>query len=63
MKMESAKLLTVYEAEQLLGRKATTLRRDIRLRKIACVRIGRQVRIPIEAVREMIRKGYQDAVS
>jgi len=61
--MESAKLLTVYEAEQLLGRKATTLRRDIRLRKIACVRIGRQVRIPIEAVREMIRKGYQDAVS
>lgn len=63
MKLESEKLLTVFEAEKLLGRKAATLRRDIRLRKIACVRIGRQVRIPIEAVQEMIRKGYQDALS
>lgn len=56
------KLLTGGEAETLTGRKASTWRRDILLRKIPCVRIGRQVRIPIEAIEQLIREGYCPAL-
>ena len=62
MDQASVRLLTVFEAEKLIGRKAVTLRRDIRLGKIASVRIGRQVRIPLDAIRELIKKGYRQAV-
>jgi len=55
-------LLSVFEAETLTGRKAATWRKDILLRKIPCVRIGRQVRIPLEAIEELIRKGYRPAL-
>jgi len=55
---KSKQLLTVGEAEALTGRKASTWRRDIQQRKVAVVRIGRQVRIPIEAIEQLIREGY-----
>lgn len=54
------RLLTVEEVERYLGRKAVTIRRDIRLGKLLCVRIGRHVRIPLSEVQEVMRKGYTD---
>jgi len=59
MKQASEKLLTVFEAEALTGRKASTWRRDILRRKIPYVKIGRQVRIPIETINDLIRSGYR----
>jgi excisionase family DNA binding protein len=59
---QSERLLTVWEAEQLTGRKAATWRRDILLRRIPYVKIGRQVRIPREVVDELIQKGWRDPV-
>ncbi len=56
-------LLTIKEAEILTGRKAATWRADIRKRKVASVKLGRQVRIPLEAIRAMIRHGWRGAVS
>ncbi|MEO7863784.1 MAG: hypothetical protein ABIU05_25805, partial [Nitrospirales bacterium] len=50
---KTERLLTLCEAEQLTGRKVSTWRKDIRLRKVPYVRLGRQIRIPIEAVREL----------
>ena len=58
----SAKLLTVFEAEERTGRKASTWRRDILRRKVAYVKIGRSVRIPLEAVDALISKGWRDPV-
>jgi hypothetical protein len=56
------RLLTLFEAEQMTGRKVSTWRKDIRLRKVSFVRLGRQIRIPIEAVRELIAAGYRPAI-
>ena len=55
-------LLTVNEAEALTGRKAATWRRDILKRRIAYVKIGRQVRIPLKVINEIIDRGYRPAV-
>ena len=62
MQRISERLLTVQQAEELTGRKAATWRRDILKRRIAYVKIGRQVRIPVEAVHDLIRKGYRAPV-
>lgn len=62
MRIESEKLLTVFEAEAMTGRKASTWRRDILKRKIRYVKIGRQVRIPIEVINEIIRDGNREPV-
>ena len=59
----SKRLLTVQQCEALTGRKAATWRRDILTRKIPFVKLGRQVRIPIEAIHELIRKGYHEPVT
>jgi len=59
----SQKLLTVREAEELTGRKASTWRKDILQKKIDYVKIGRQVRIPIEVINELIRSGYRASVN
>lgn len=56
------KLLSVFEAEQLTGRKASTWRADILKRKIPYVKLGRSVRIPQEAVESLIRDGWRDPV-
>lgn len=60
--MESKRLLTVQEAERLTQRKASTWRRDILEKRIAYVKIGRQVRIPIEAIHELIAKGWHNPI-
>lgn len=58
--METKKLLyTVFEAEELTGRKAATWRRDILRRRIPYVKIGRQVRIPYEVIQDLIKRGYR----
>ena len=54
-------LLTVFEAENLTGRKAATWRKDIMLGKISSVKIGRQIRIPIDVIEQLIRDGYRPA--
>ena len=59
MEKMSSRLLTVHEAEAMTGRKACTWRKDIRERRIASVRIGRQVRIPLEAIQQLIQEGFQ----
>jgi excisionase family DNA binding protein len=59
---DSTKLLTVQEAEALTGRKVATWRKDILCRRIPYVKIGRQVRIPLEAIEDLIRKGYRPSV-
>lgn len=55
-------LFTVVQAEAMTGRKASTWRRDILQRKIAYVKIGRQVRIPRSVIDELISEGWRDAV-
>jgi len=62
MKKEARKLFTLKEAEELTGRRVSTWRRDILLRRIAYVKIGRQVRIPIEVISELIEVGYRPAI-
>jgi len=62
MAKTSRKLLTVFEAEEQTGRKASTWRRDILERRIPFVKIGRSVRIPQEAVDDLIAKGWRDPV-
>ena len=59
---KTKQLLTVYEAETLTGRKAATWRKDLLLRKVPYVRIGRQVRIPIEVIEQLIREGYRPSL-
>ncbi len=62
MEGKTKQLITVYEAETLTGRKAATWRKDILRRKIPCVRIGRQVRIPIEVIEDLVREGYRPSL-
>jgi hypothetical protein len=57
------RLLTVKEAEQITGRRASTWRRDILLRRIPSVRIGRQVRIPVQVIEKLINEGWRDQIS
>ena len=59
----SSKLLTVSQAEELTGRKASTWRKDILLRRVPYVRLGqRSVRIPREVIDRMIEEGWRDPV-
>ena len=60
MNKTSGRLLTVFEAEARTGRKASTWRRDILLRRVAYVKIGRSVRIPEEAVDALIAQGWRE---
>ncbi len=63
MNKTSDQLLTVFEAAARTGRKVSTWRRDILLRRIPYVKIGRSVRIPTEVVERLIREGWQDAIT
>jgi len=56
------RLLTVFDAEELTGRRAATWRRDILERKIAFVKLGRSVRIPLSEVQRMVKAGWHDPV-
>ena len=62
MKKTTKKLLTVFELENLTGRKVSTWRKAIAERKIPVVRIGRSVRVPYEFVERLIENGWRDAV-
>lgn len=62
MQKTSHQLLTVVEAAARTGRKVSTWRRDILLRRIPYVKLGRSVRIPIEVVDRLIRDGWREAV-
>jgi excisionase family DNA binding protein len=56
-------LLTLAEAELLTKRKVATWRKDIRLRRIPYVKLGRQVLLPREAIDELIVRGWREPVS
>jgi hypothetical protein len=58
----SQELLTLVEAEALTKRKVATWRKDIRLRKVPYVKIGRQVRIPRAVLDHMIEQGWRDRI-
>ena len=58
----TAQLLTVFDAERLTGRRVSTWRRDIRLRRIPFVKLGRSVRIPREVIEKMITDGWCEPV-
>ena len=60
MMKNSRELLTIPEAAMRTKRKPSTWRSDILLKKIPYVKIGRQVRIPVEVVDQMIRDGWRD---
>lgn len=59
---KSERLLTIAEAATRLGLKISTIRRRILERRIAVVRIGRAVRIPIEVIDALIAAGWNDPV-
>jgi hypothetical protein len=54
-------LLTLKECETRTKRKVSTWRKDIRLQKVACVRLGRQIRIPRSVIDAMIGAGFRPA--
>lgn len=56
------KLFTLKQAEELTGRKVSTWRRDILLRRIDYVKLGRQVRIPSEVIAGLVEDGYRPAI-
>ena len=62
MRRTSQKLLTVYELEEMTGRKVSTWRKAIAQRRIPVVRIGRSVRVPAEYLERLIEQGWRDPV-
>ena len=60
--VKSTRLLTVQECEAMTGRKASTWRRDILERRIAYLKLGRQVRIPIEVVQQLIDQSWRHPI-
>lgn len=63
MKMGSKRLLTLRQAETMTGRKISTWRKDILQKRIAVVKLGRSVRIPIEAIEDLIQEGYRAPIT
>jgi len=59
----SGKLLTVFEAEARTARKVSSWRRDILLRRIPYVKLGKSVRIPVEVIDALIAQGWKDAIA
>lgn len=63
MKVGTQRLLTLSEAEAMTGRKVSTWRKDILRKRIAAVKLGRSVRIPIEAIEDLIQEGYRAPIA
>ena len=63
MRRVSERLLTVRETAGRLGLKECTIRRRILERRIAYVKNGRSVRIPIEVVEVLIETGWREPLS
>lgn len=62
MKHVSRELLTVDELARRSKRSKGSWRRDIRERRIAVVRLGRNVRIPVEELERLISSGWSEPV-
>lgn len=60
--LKDEKFLTVFEAQEITGRKAATWRRDILLKRISVVKFGRCVRIPLSEIHRLINEGFQARV-
>ena len=56
----TSELYTLEECEHRTKRKISTWRKDILLRKVPVVRIGRNVRIPKEYVDSLIARGWRE---
>lgn len=50
------KLLTVIEAAESLALKPSTVRAWLLRRKLPCVRVGRCVRVPAQAIAEFVER-------
>jgi hypothetical protein len=50
-------LLNIDEAARIIGRAHWTLRRDIKLGKLRCVRIGQRIMIEPSEIRRLIEEG------
>jgi len=50
-------LLNIDQTARIIGRAHWTLRRDIKLGKLKCVRIGRRIMIEPAEIRRLIEKG------
>jgi excisionase family DNA binding protein len=62
--MNDDRLLSVQQAAERLGLKESTIRRMILERRIDVVRPSvRAVRIPVSAIEEIVRRGYQAALT
>jgi len=57
------KLISLREAEDLTGRKVATWRKDIRERRFPYVTVGRQIRLRLADVRQMVDAGFRPAVT
>ena len=62
MTHSSKQLVTVAQAATRLGLKPATIRRRILERKIPYVKLGRAVRIPVEAIDDMIASSYRPVI-
>lgn len=56
------RLLNVSEFSQRLGLKKSTIRRWLFERKIACIKLGKSVRIPESEADRLIRRGERPAI-
>jgi hypothetical protein len=51
------RLLNIDEVARIIGRAHWTLRRDVKLGKLKCVRIGRRIMIEPSEIRRLIQEG------
>ena len=52
------RVVSVDEAARTLGLKPSTIRAWIGARKVASVHLGRRVMVPVEAIDELLEKGF-----
>ena len=62
MAITSKQLFTVAQVADRLGLKPSTIRRRILERKLPYVKLGRAVRIPVEAIEALIASSYRPAI-
>ena len=59
---KTGKLLSVGQVAERLALKPATIRRKILERRIDYIKIGRAVRIPSEAIDQIIEEGWREPV-
>ena len=55
-------LLSLHACAELTGRKLSTWRKDVLLRKIPVVRIGRQIRVRRSDLEKLLARGFRPAL-